>query len=86
MPESTQPPSMLLLHELGHAYHHDSNPKEFEDMKATTDMEYGDEVERWVIENIESPAAIRLGITPRTSHSGLPLPVGGPNVYYKYFK
>ena len=62
-------PFLCLLHEFGHAYNAVTDYNEYIDRKNTkTDDAYGNEEEKFVIQNYEQPAAANHGMLQRTSH------------------
>ena len=67
-----QSPALGLLHELGHAFI-DLYKSMIEKINLKRfDLQYDNKEERWVIENIETPAANILGEGTRSNHCGNP--------------
>ncbi|MBR5832614.1 MAG: hypothetical protein IKY79_08390 [Bacteroidales bacterium] len=68
--EKGQSPALGLLHELGHSYIDLYMTKEDKQEMSSFDNQYDLKEERWVIENIETPAAKILGEGVRYNHDG----------------
>ncbi|HTH55170.1 MAG TPA: RHS repeat-associated core domain-containing protein [Cyclobacteriaceae bacterium] len=66
----TQSSALGLFHEVGHGYNKISDPRAFFRRSNTPVAGYDDQEEQHVITNYETPAAIKLGETPRTNHNG----------------
>jgi len=91
---SKLPPAILLLHELGHVWGFNFDFKRFkqrqkatlpapleprETIRSNWDGEgYDNEDERFVIDRIETPAAIKMGFIPRKDHDGEKYPTDCP--------
>ncbi len=79
-----QNPALNLLHELGHGYGYIFNKKKFEERKEVKYPEYGSDAdyhnaeEQYVIDSIETPAAVKLGLGIRNNHLGTPYITKGP--------
>jgi RHS repeat-associated protein len=70
-PAKVQTPALGLLHESAHALQHLENPtQQAADVNAPTGDAYGNHEEKRVIQNIETPAAKKLGEPARQGHSG----------------
>ncbi len=72
-----QPPSAVLFHEIGHGFRFLFLRQEFEDDNPIEDDQYEWLEERKVIENYETPAAIKLGYGVRDSHDAVLVKTGG---------
>jgi len=64
----TQSPSLILLHEAGHAEQDLTNPKQQQKDRTTPDTQYDNKEERRNIVNVETPAAKKAGEGTRTDH------------------
>jgi hypothetical protein len=64
-------PALMLLHEMGHAFHHDLNAKEFERLGSTEDtgFRWDNLEEKRTVKEIEVPAARELGEDTRNWHN-----------------
>jgi uncharacterized protein RhaS with RHS repeats len=72
-----QSPALGLLHEFGHAEGDFDDPAGYESRRTTSVEGYGNAEEQRVIDNLESPAALRLGEPTRNT---LYSPIGGIKV------
>ncbi len=71
-----QTPALGVLHEIGHALHHQANPKQFiSDATTPAAGGYHNLEEKKTIDNIETPAAKKLGEPTRAHHGGIPVTV-----------
>ncbi len=77
-PGQIQTPALGVLHEAGHAEEHLTNPTQVRKDINTPDAQYGDAVEKKVIQNKETPAANKLNEPTRNSHGGTPVRVKCP--------
>ena len=78
------PPSLGLLHEMGHAYKTKQlggkeSVKELNTEPKKKDWHWRSEQEKWIIENIESPAAKILGLKQRYTYNGTTYKTDGVN-------
>ena len=73
-----QTTALGLVHEAGHAVGHLENEDEFLKGLITEDKQYDNKEEKRVIENIENPAAIKLGESTSSNHKSIPYRVDGP--------
>lgn len=73
-----QSPALGLLHELGHAYGYFFEKEKYNKRVATSDEDYDNKEEKFVIEMIEAPSAEILGEAIRTNHDGTDFVAEGP--------
>ena len=73
-----QTPALGFLHEAAHALQDVTNPEQLAKDVKTPDPQYGNKEERRVIEEVETPAAIKAGEGTRSDHSGTPYRVKDP--------
>lgn len=73
-----QSPALGFLHELGHFIGFAKNKRAYKKRHKTEDPVYHNKEEKRVIEEIENPAAEKLGEFQRSNHSGIPVETGGP--------
>jgi RHS repeat-associated protein len=77
-PGQVQTPALGVLHEAGHAESDLANPVQHKADTFTRDPNYGDVEEKDVIQNVETPAAKKIGEPTRTNHGGTPVRVSCP--------
>ncbi len=73
-----QTPALGLLHEFGHAYGYHFDNTNFNQRVNMAHPEYYDYEEKYVIENIETPAAEKLGEGIRNTSNGIEYRTAGP--------
>jgi len=76
--DKIQSPALGFLHEAGHALQSLEDPVQFNNDIDTYDHEYHTAEERRVIENIETPAAQKMGEPTRNDHGGKEVQVKSP--------
>ncbi len=65
-----QSPALGVLHEFGHALHDLENNSNFIENSSISIPLYHDKEEQITIDNIETPAALKLGEPIRKNHGG----------------
>ena len=86
---SMHSPSIGLLHELSHAYGYLFNKKAYTERSNykyssyDSDAKYDNAEEKFVIDNIETPAAEKLGEGTRKDHRGKNYETQGPTTIKK---
>ena len=73
-----QSPALGLLHELGNSYGYLLDPDCYNERANTDDDVFDNKEEKWVIENIEYPAAEKLCESTRTDYDGEAYLTDGP--------
>lgn len=73
-----QSPALGFLHEVGHFIGYSKDKKAYMNRIGEDHPLYHDMEEKRVIEQIENPAATKLGEPTRTNHSGTPVKTKGP--------
>ena len=77
MKPGKQVPALGILPELAHLYNQAFDPNHSA-RTASPDPRYTNKEEKYVIDKIETPAAVKLGQGTRNNHGGTPYELAGP--------